>query len=118
MAVLVPAPARREDDVARLHRRLLAIDRRVRPVRVDDHAQGMRRVPVRWCFLAGKNHLIGGHQRPGRHHAIAAERIAHDEVAPIRKRHVDQPPGCIERRLAHVVAPVRRHVFRLLLSGR
>jgi hypothetical protein len=30
-------------------------------------------------------HLIGGHQRPGRHHAIAAERIAHDEVAPIRK---------------------------------
>ena len=73
-------------ETVRLHRRLLAIDRRVRPVRVDDHAQGMRRVPVRWCLLAGKNHLIGGHQRHGRHHAIAAERIAHDEVAPIRKR--------------------------------
>ena len=66
VAVAVPAPAGREHHVARLHRHLLAVDRRERALAVDDDAQRMGRVPVRRRLLARQDHLVGAHQRARR----------------------------------------------------
>src|SRR6185503_20972882 len=44
MAVAMPAPARRQYNVAGLHRRLLAVNDRIRTPAVDDDAQRMRRM--------------------------------------------------------------------------
>src|SRR5208282_2689994 len=64
MDVAVPAPAGREDEVARFHRH---------PVPVDDHAGAAAREPephggdgmgVHGCLLAGEEHLVG--RRDGR----------------------------------------------------
>ena len=79
MAVAVPAPAGREHHVAGLHRRLLAVDDRVRALGVDDDAQRMRRMPVRRRMLAGQDHLIGADQRAAR---LEVRRSASDCASP------------------------------------
>jgi hypothetical protein len=65
MDVAVPAPAGREDEVARFHRH---------PVPVDDHAGVAAREPepyggdgmgVDGCLLAGEEHLVGRRDRRG-----------------------------------------------------
>ena len=96
MAVAVPAPAGRQHHVAALHRRLLAVDHRVRALAVDDDAERVRRMPVRRRVLAGQNHLVGADQRAGCLEVGARRRIAHHQVAPLRERHIDQAPGGVE----------------------
>jgi predicted nucleic acid-binding Zn ribbon protein len=54
VAVAMPAPRRRQHDVARQHRDALAVDRGIRTrVAFDDQPQGVRRVAMRTRVFAG-----------------------------------------------------------------
>ena len=112
VAVAVPAPAGREHHVAGLHRRLLAVDGRVRALAIDDHAQRVRRMPVRTRVLAGQDHLIGAHQGTAGLVGGQRRRIAHHQVAALGERNVDQPPGGVEPGLGIFIGPVRGHELR------
>ena len=60
MTVVVPGPARRENEIAGMHRDALALDRGVGAFALDDEPQRIRRVPVRGSDLAGLDHLMLG----------------------------------------------------------
>ena len=60
VAVLVPQPVGRQDEVAWAHRQLLALDRGRRALAFDDEAERGRRVAVRSRHLAGPHELDGG----------------------------------------------------------
>jgi hypothetical protein len=53
VAVVVPSPGGRDDEVAAAHRRALAIDRRVRALAVEHEAQRGLGVAVRRGHFAG-----------------------------------------------------------------
>ena len=55
--MIVPAPARRRDQIARLHRQRLAFDDRGGAMPFDDEADGAHRMTMRGRELAGANHL-------------------------------------------------------------
>ena len=62
VAVVVPGPARRDDEIARLHGRLLALDRGVGAAAFDDEAQRALGVAVRRSHLARHDELQPGVQ--------------------------------------------------------
>ena len=62
IAVVVPGPGRRYDEVAGLHWKLLARDRGVGALALDDEAQRARRVPMRRRDLARQDDLQPGEQ--------------------------------------------------------
>ena len=58
--VVVPGPRRRDDEVTRVHRGALAVDRGVRARALDDEAQRRLRVAVARRNFAGKDELQPG----------------------------------------------------------
>ena len=116
VAVAVPAPARGEDDVAGLHRMLVAVDHRVSALRVEDHAQRVRRMAVRARLLAGQDRLVGRDQRAQGGVVVAGNRVAHHEVAPLGAVGADQAAGGLHRPFRLGVAPVRGDELRAHLG--
>ena len=106
MAVTMPAPARRQHDIAGFHQGLFAIDGRKRALGVEDDPEGVRRVAVRARFLAGQDHLVGADQRAGGGDIVARDRVAHDQIAALGQFRIDQAAGGIERLFALAVAPL------------
>jgi hypothetical protein len=109
VAVAVPVAARRQDDIACLHRDLFAVDDRVRARRVEHHPDRVRRVPVRRGDLARQDHLIGAGEGTGRCEAVARVRVAQHKVAPFGELDIDEIPGRVERGPHLPVVPSRRH---------
>ena len=66
VAVVVPAHRRRDDEIARLHRALHAVHRRVGARALDDQPERGRRVVMAGRRLAGQDDLQARVQRGGR----------------------------------------------------
>ena len=60
VAVIVPRHRRRDDEVAVVHRRALAVHRRVRPAAFEHETQRALRVTVGRCDFAGQDELHAG----------------------------------------------------------
>ena len=116
VAMAVPAPAWSEDDVAGLHRVLVAVDHRVGALRVQDHAQRVRRMAMRARLLPGQDRLVRGDQGAQGGVVVAGNRVAHHEVAPLGAIRADEAPGRLHRPFRLGVTPVRRHEFRAHLG--
>ena len=65
IAVIMPVPRRRNDEVSGMHRGALAADRRVRTLAIDDEAQRRLHVAMRRRDLAGQDQLQTRVQRLG-----------------------------------------------------
>ena len=90
VAVVVPGPGRRDDEVARVHRGALAVDRGVGAAAVQDEAKRRLGVPVARCHLAGQDQLQPGVQA-GRDQRLAAHRrVLQDQHPPDRLLGGDQ----------------------------
>ncbi len=111
IAVVVPGPGRRHHEVAGLHRQLLAGDRRVGALALDDEAQRARRVAVRRRDLARHDDLQPGEQRIADEGGAAQARILQAQHAARRLLLGDEVAGAQELRPHLVVAPVRGHAF-------
>jgi hypothetical protein len=90
IAVVVPGPRGRDDEIARVHRHALAIHRGVRARAFDDEAQRGLRMPVARRDLAGQDQLQPGVQRVRDGRGTAQRRVLEDEDAPLRFRRRDQ----------------------------
>ena len=62
IAVIVPGPARRHDEVARTHRDALAVDRSIGTLALHDETQRVGCMAVRGGVLAGQDRLQPGVQ--------------------------------------------------------
>ncbi len=129
--MFVPGPARRNDEIAFLHRAVLAVDNRRGAAAFDHETQRVHGVAVRARFFAGFEDLqrrreVGG----GAAGAVGAVRIDEAQHPPLhrrgrghRQRRVDQRPNLlpfpVDRRRAAVAGLVRRRVFpqRLQIGG-
>ena len=60
VAMIMKCPRRRNDEIARMHRDLLAVDRRVGPLALNNETQGRGRVPVAGGYLARQDQLQAG----------------------------------------------------------
>ena len=117
VAVVVPGPGRRHHEVAGLHRQLLAGDRRVGALALDDEAQRARRVAVRRRDLARHDDLQSGEQRIADEGGAAQGRIFQAQHAALGLLLGDEVAGAHELRPHLGVAPVRRHAGRAGLQS-
>ena len=79
--VVVPRHRRRDDEVAVVHRRPLAVDGRVRAVALEHEAEGALRVPMRGSDLARQHELHPGVEVGGDLRLAAQPGILEDEHA-------------------------------------
>ena len=109
IAVVMPGPGRRHHEVAGLHRQLLAGDRRVGALALDDKAERARRVAVRRRDLARHDDLQSGEQRVADERGAAQGRILQAQHAPLGLLLADEIAGADQLRAHRGIAPVRRH---------
>ena len=105
----VPAPSRRQHDVARTHVESCAVDDRVHvSVRLQHEAQRIGRVAVRTGPLSRQDHLVGADQGADAGVGIAFDGIRKQQVAPLGLRGGDEPACRIERRPRITPTPEKR----------
>ncbi len=108
VAVVVPGPRRRDDEVARLHDRPLAIDGRVGARTLDHEAQRRLAVPVRRRHFAWQDELKPGIERIGDARLALEPRVLQHQHAALGLLGGDQLPR-LQNEGAHlVVVPHRR----------
>ncbi len=108
VAVIVPGPAWRDDEIARAHHRSLALHRGVGAAALDDEAQRGLRMAVRRRDLAGQNKLHAGEQRVGHRGMPAQARVLQDQHAALGLLRGDQAAG-LHQVGAHDVVVVPKH---------
>src|SRR5262249_41644014 len=81
IAVVMPGPARREDQITGVHGNALALDGRVCPFAFDDEPQRVRGVAVCWSDLAGRAYLQPAIERIGDVAGAGETRILQHEHA-------------------------------------
>ena len=112
ISMIVKRPRRRDDEIAGMHRRALAVDGRIRAVAFDDKAQRRLAVPMARRDLTGKNELQSRVERMRDRRRAAQSRILQHEHAPLGFLCRDQRAG-FEQMLAHDgIAPQRGHARR------
>ena len=109
VAVIVIGPGRRQDEVARVHGRPLAVDRGVGALSFDDEPKRRGGMAMGARDFAGQNQLQAGVQalRDSRR-AVQARVFEHDD-APLGFLGGDQPAGFHQKRPQLLVPPERRH---------
>ncbi len=117
-AVIVPGPGRRDDEIAGVHRRALAIDGGIGAAALDHKTQRRLRVAVRRRDLARQDQLQPGEQRAGDLRLPRVTRIFQDQHAAGRLHRADQPARLHQQRphLA-VISPEMRHAGVVRLGG-
>ena len=113
VAVVVPGPARRDDEVARPHGRALAVHRGVGAGAFDDEAQRALRVAVAGRHLAGKDQLQAGVERLRDRRLAAQLRVLQDQDAAHRLLRRDRLAGAHQEGADLVVLPEGRHAGRV-----
>ena len=112
VAMVVPGPAGRDDEIAGLHRDAFAVHRRIGALAVHDETQRGLRVPVRWRHLARQDQLQTGIERLRDARLSAQRGVLEDQHATHGLLGGDEPP-CILKRRPHVgPRPVGRHAAR------
>ena len=117
VAVIVPGPGRRHHEVAGLHRQLLARNRRISALALDDEAERTRRMAVRRRDLARHDDLQSGEQRIADESGAAQRRIFQAQHAALGFLLGDQVAGADELRPHLGIAPMRRHAGRAGLQS-
>ena len=108
VAVVVPAPLRRDDHVVRRHRHRRPIDGGQRPPALDDEADRGLAVAVARRDLAGQHQLKPGIERLRRPHGAGEARVLQDQHAAEGILRADQTAGFHQPRPQFVEAPDRR----------
>ena len=108
VAVVVPRHRRRDDEVAVVHRRPLAVHGRVRAVAFEHEAQGALRVPVCGRDLARQHELHAGVEVGGDLRLAAQAGILEDQHAALGLLGGDQAAGLDHRRANLGERPRRR----------
>jgi hypothetical protein len=117
LPVVVPCARRRDDEVARMHRRALAVDRRIRAFAFDDEAQRGLRMAMRGRDLARQDELQPAIERARDRRLAAQAGILEHEDAALRFLRRDEPAGLEHVRTDGFVAPERRHAGRPRLGN-
>ena len=115
LAVVVPGPGRRHDEIAGLHVGALAVHRGVGALALDDEAERRLRVPVRGRDLAALDELDRAGQRVGG--AVLERRIVEHQHAAVRFGRADDIGG-LQDVGPHValIVPVHRRDLRRRLA--
>ena len=108
VAVVVVGPRRRQNEVARVHRRPLAIDGGVGALTLDDQPKRGGGVAVGAGDFAGQDELQPGVQTLRDSRRAVQAGIFEDEDAPLGFLGGDEPSGFHQQRPQFVVAPERR----------
>ena len=116
VAVIVVRPRRRQDEVARVHRRALAVDGGVGALSLDDEPKRRGGVAVGARDFAGQDQLQARVQALRDARCAAQPGIFEDEDAPLGFLGGDEPPGFHQQRPQLVVPPERGHARRLRLA--
>ena len=103
--MIVPGSRRRDDEIAWMHRRALAVHGGVRAFAIDDEAQRRLRVPVARRHFAGQDQLQAAIERPRDARFTTQARILEHEHAPLRLLRRDQAAGLDDVRSNVVEAP-------------
>ena len=111
VAVVVPGPGRGDDEIARLHRGALAVDRGIGAVPLDDEAQRRLRVAMRRRDLARHDQLQPGEQRAGDRRLAAEAGVHQHQHAARRLLRGDQAARLHQIRPHVAVMPDRRQAF-------
>ena len=116
VAMVVPGPGGRDDEVARVHGGALAAHRGVGALAVDDEAQRRLHMAVRGRDLARHDQLQAGIERLGDRGAARDRRVLQHQHAAHRLLGGDERGRLHQQRADLVVAPERRHAGRLRLA--
>ena len=116
VAVVVPGPGRRDDEVARVHGGALAAHRGVGALAVDDEAQRRLHVAVRRRDLARHDELQPGIERLRDRRAARDRRVLQHQHAAHGLLGGDELGRFHQQRADLVVAPERGHAGRLRLA--
>src|SRR5207302_2756409 len=73
---------------------------------IQDNTHRMRRMAVRWRNLPWQEHLIGADQGFDSCEIVVREGVTQNEIAALRKRHVNQGSGRRQRVLHLFVVPM------------
>jgi hypothetical protein len=114
--MIVPETGRRDDEIALLHSRAFAVDRRVGAALAFEHeADRGGRMPVRGRDLARHDHLHPARQRADRRLDAAEARIDEQQHAALRLRRRNDAAGFHHGRANGVEAPEMRERARARL---
>ena len=112
VAVVVPGHVGRDDEVAGVHERALAVDGGVRALALQHEAQRRLRVAVRGRHLVRHDQLHAGIERGGDLRLSAQAGVLQDQHAPLGFLGGDQLAGFQHGRADFVEPPQRRHGSR------
>ena len=112
MAVIVPAPIRRQHEIARMHRHALAFDGRISAAAFDDETHGVRGVAMGAGDFARQDDLHAGIERTGDIAAAGQPRIFQHQHPAFGLLGRDQFRRPQQLRTHVSVFPDRRHGCR------
>ena len=117
VAMLVPRPRRRDDEVARSHVAALARDGRISVLAFDDETQRRGRVAMRARELAGQDQLQAGIERVGREMPAGESWVLEHQHAAFRLGRRDDGAGLHDDRPQVGITPHVRDCCGARLGG-